>query len=65
MRSLQLILGAYLAGQGWSQHMQDEDVDPALLPASSAALLPGLGCNWTQVVARQRHRSGRTPVTPR
>ena len=56
MRSLQLFLGAYLAGAGYAEHMEEDEAD-----ASKHRLLtvPGLPLTWSMVMRRKRHASGR------
>ena len=54
MRSLQVFMGAYLAGEGWALHLQANEEKPRV---NAAASMPGLGWSWRRVLERQRQRA--------
>ena len=57
MRSLQLFLGAYLAGAGYAEHTFEPDGDE---PARDKLwTVPGLPLTWNTVMDRKHHAAGR------
>jgi hypothetical protein len=62
MRSLQLFLGAYLAGEGYAEHtFEDGPDEPARARLFS---VPGLPLTWQVVMRRKRHAAA-LPKAPR